>query len=178
MFDIRFNLKDDVTGLSPVIKRISDSITYSLMDAGDLEELNRQFKLNIFYTDRVYVDPHFTREQAAQRYIGWANDLVVGGAKAYKCMLKDKPVGFFISKFDGEENDVVFVGVYSEYAQSGLGLGVIVASLREGKETGAAFSRGSVSSNNMPSMTSHLAIGYRITGAACNYVKHNNGAAE
>jgi hypothetical protein len=171
-FDLLYDLHRIGEGLNPVAKRVVNSVSYAPMDAADFEELNRQLKLNIFHTDRVYVDPDFSREQAAQRYIGWFKDATAADYTAYKCKLKDRNIGFFILR-TGDDSHILVAGMYSDYLNSGLGTGILAAPCRCAAELGAKTARGSVSSNNMPSLKANMAIGAQITGASCAYVKHN-----
>ncbi|MDR0434632.1 MAG: hypothetical protein LBH21_06160 [Gracilibacteraceae bacterium] len=173
MFDARRDLKNLESALPSMAKRIAAGIVCEPMNEADLAELNRQLRLNIFYTDRVYVDPGFTPAQAARRYIGWIEDSLANGYEAFKCVWKGKAAGFFVSRAEKGESHVLFVGVYKEYENAGLGTGVIAASLRQAAAAGAKYARGGVSTNNMPSVNAHLALGYRIMATFYVYVKHS-----
>lgn len=76
---------------------LCDQCTYAPMNDADIEIMLSEIKSGIFKTDRVYLDPYFTHEQAAQRYVNWAKDLIERGATPYKVMYQGENVGFFTS---------------------------------------------------------------------------------
>ncbi|MDR3349541.1 MAG: hypothetical protein LBO03_08085 [Acidaminococcales bacterium] len=172
MFAVRHDLKNIGATLDRITKRFADSISYRRMADADLAELKRQLKLGVFHTDRVYVDPHFTKEQSAQRYMGWIADALENGYEPYKCMFKGKAVGFFVSRLKKDGNHGLFIGVYKEFEAAGFGTSVLAAQLRHAAEAGAKTLCGAVSSNNMSSLRMNLYLGGQITSARYVYVKH------
>lgn len=84
--------------LDEKFKPFCDQCTYAPMNDADIEIMFTEIKKGIFKTDRVYLDPYFTHEQAAQRYVNWAKDLIERGVTPYKVMYQGEPVGFFITK--------------------------------------------------------------------------------
>ena len=66
------NLK---TAEAAAIEKMSPYIVeYSRMDQADMEFMYENIRNGVFKTDRVSLDPHFTPEQAANRYVCWIED--------------------------------------------------------------------------------------------------------
>jgi hypothetical protein len=173
MFDLRHDLRDIGGGLSGVVRRLTDSVRQAEMDSADLAELFRQFHRNIFYTDRIYIDPAFTAEQAARRYTGWINDEMERGAVACKCLFKERTVGFFVMRIDEKKvGHLILAGLYRGYENSGLGLGVGLAEVRAARARGCSYCLGRCSSNNLAAMNMNLGLGFRVVAAKYIYVKH------
>jgi hypothetical protein len=172
MFDITYDLDHLGESLNKVARRIADSLTYEKMDEGDLKILWSKLQDNIFHTDRVYVDPYFTHEQAAANYSGWVRQVLDGGGTAYKCILKEKTVGFYLAEEKNGEFLIVISGLYKEYQNSGLGMGHFLAQFLHARDRGVKFSRGAVSTNNVEAIKANLAIGAQIVSAKAVLVKH------
>ena len=175
MLNIQHGHKDVGSGLDRITKRIAESITYFEMSDNELEELRRQLRGGIFYTDRISLDPEFSAAKAAERYIGWIGDLQSQGGNVFKCVLSGEIFGYFTSKIDGSNvNRVDNVGVYKNYENAGLGVGLVNASIRHACEAGAKMTVSSVSSNNIPALKANLAAGYVITSSQYIYIKHSS----
>jgi GNAT superfamily N-acetyltransferase len=174
MLDVRHDLKNIGTTLDRVSRRIADSVSYAEMNAAEIEELWAQLRLGIFDTDRIYVDPAFTPDKSANRYVGWLGDELGRGGKIFKCVLNEKTAGYFCTRFDDNGvAHIVSVGTYKDFQTAGLGISFVNASLKQAVEAGAKLAHGGVSSNNMPSLKAHLAAGYLITSAQYIYIKHD-----
>jgi GNAT superfamily N-acetyltransferase len=174
MLSIHHDLKNVGANMDRISKRIADSVTYSEMDEEELTELWEQLRLGIFDTDRIYVDPQFTPEQSANRYVGWFGDELNRGGRIFKCVLNGKTFGYFVSKIDSENvNHVINIGTYKEFQKAGLGVALVNATLRQAAEAGARMSVSGISSNNMSSIKANLAAGYSIVSAQYIYIKHN-----
>ena len=89
--------------LNDEFKPFCEQCTYAPMNDDDIAEMFSEIKRGIFKTDRVYLDPYFTHEQAAQRYVNWAQDLIDRGVVPYKVMYMGETVGFFITEYPPPE---------------------------------------------------------------------------
>jgi hypothetical protein len=159
--------------LNSTAKRIADSITYDIMDETELTQLWNQLRMGIFNTDRIYLDPAFTPEQSAIRYINWINDEIARGGNVHKCVLKGNIFGYFVSRINTENVNYVYnIGTYKGYETSGLGVCLVHTSIRQAYEAGAKKTISGLSTNNIPSVTANLAAGYRITTSQYIYIKH------
>jgi len=175
MLDVQHDHKNIDSCLDSISKRIADSITYFEMDATDLDGLWNEISSGIFNTDRVFLDPAFTPDKSATRYIGWIKDELSRGGKIYKCITKGEPFGFFVCRIDDKNvNHVYHIGMFNETKTTGLGVGLVIASIRQALEAGARISISNLSTNNIPAIRANLAAGYRITSARYIYIKHNN----
>jgi len=174
MLDVQHDHKDIGFTLNRVAKRIADSITYYEMNDIDLNELRNQLRLGIFKTDRVSLDPAFSPDKSANRYIGWIGDELTRDGKVYKCIHKDNVFGYFVCRMDGDKVNYVYnIGIYKDQNYAGLGVGLIIASIKQALEAGAKKTISGLSTNNMPAIAANLAAGYRVIGAKYIYVKHN-----
>ncbi len=112
------------------LKKLCEQCSWSIMDESDLEELDQQIDKGIFKTDRVYLDPAFTKEQAAYRYKMWVQDVLAAKKDLFKVVYQGESIGFFCEPL---------AGVYDGYEGLGMGLCVQYAGLQnsvlKGKRT-------------------------------------------
>lgn len=161
----------------PKLKRIAEKGSYAPMLEKDIEELFSQIERGIFNTDRIYLDPYFTHEIAAKRYINWIKDLMQKGFVPQKVLFGGESVGFFICEI--LENNVgrgILGGVYDSYKNLGMGVIMEVQSLLCAQNLAAKKFKTNVSSNNIDVVKIMLDIGYKISEIHSVFVKHSDSA--
>jgi L-amino acid N-acyltransferase YncA len=156
-----------------IMKRINDSITYEEMNAGDVEKLYAEIRKGVFITDRIYLDPAFSSELAAQRYIYWVQDEVERGGQLYKLVYKREAVGFFIFKETTGGGCYPFLsGLYAAAATPGLGNVLLHKIIEEAVRRGLKFISSYISTNNLPVVKVHISEGFTIINIYYVYVRH------
>ncbi len=169
--NLTHDLKD--IKLNPIQQRIMDSLSYSMMEKDDIEELFCEIKKGVFSTDRIYIDPHFTHEQAANRYINWISDELDKGTEAFKITHKDKSVGFFTFKDIGNSTCYPFlVGMYRDFLNSGLGLSTLEKPLKEAIRRNYKKMSTYISLNNVNTLHVHLSLGFNAKDVCHVFIKH------
>ena len=169
--NLTHDLKD--IKLNPIQQRIMDSLSYSRMGKDDIEKLFCEIKKGVFSTDRIYIDPHFTHEQAANRYINWISDELDKSTEAFKITHKDKSVGFFTFKDIGNSTCYPFLaGMYSDYLKSGLGMSTIEKPLKEAVKRKYKQCSTFISSNNVGTLNMHIAYRFKFESIDSVYIKH------
>ncbi len=165
-------LKD--INVSPRFQKIIEKCTWAEMDGSDIEYMEREIAKNVFRTDRIYIDPAFTKEQAAQRYVFWIRDLTAAGHCPFKVMYKGEPVGFFVNK---EIKPGVYEGqlaaIYDGYEGTGMGFCVQYAGIGLALENKATRYTGHISGNNPGVMRILMSLGFGIKDLEYVFVKHN-----
>lgn len=165
--------------LNRIQQRFLTKMEYSEMSEEDRDFLFTEIRGGMFTTDRVYVDPYFTKEQAHERYVGWINDEIKAGAKGYKVCYQGQNIGFFMLR---ELEDKVYypalAGIYQSIPIPGLGFAgdyfmIVEANQQKGKKI-----LGSVSTNNAGSLSLLMQMGYLINRIEAVYVKHCNKEAK
>jgi hypothetical protein len=154
--------------------RFTEEIRYSAMNAQDIEKLYYEINAGMFSTDRIYRDISFKKEQAAGRYINWIKDELKKGNEVQKLEFDGKIFGFFLVK--QEENKTLIAllaGLYSDYKDSLLGINCMYQPLNFARQKEIKVVKTNVSSNNPASLTTHLAVGYKINSTNYVFVKHN-----
>jgi len=143
------------------------------MNEQDIKFLNDELYKGLFNTDRIYLDSHFSKEAAAERYKNWINDECARGANLYKMVYREKEAGFFILKDEGNNVFHPFLlGLYDEFKSKGFGITLIYSILKECMNQGAKQVIGSVSSNNSSMLKVDLMLGYEIKNIDYVFVKH------
>ena len=159
--DLRdWTLKDE-------FKPICEQCTYAPMNDDDIQTMFTEIKRGIFKTDRVYLDPYFTHEQAAQRYVNWAQDMIRRGVIPHKVMYQGETVGFFCGDLSG---------VYSSFENSGFGFLIQCAGIKKASDDGKKFSTAKYSSNNPSVLNVIIALGYRIKTMEYVFIRHNDSS--
>lgn len=172
LFHLTHNLR---LNLSPIQKRISDSITYSLMDESDIAQLNSEINKQMFSTDRIALNPSFGIKTSNIRYMNWISDEIQKGTDIYKMIYKDQSVGFFGYKKVAEDVYFPFLaGMYKDYISSGLGIGIVTKPIEESQRRKAKMNSTYVSSNNSNTLTLHISLGFQIKDVNCVFSKINN----
>ncbi|MEL7657638.1 MAG: hypothetical protein AAGU75_17220, partial [Bacillota bacterium] len=87
VINVVHDLKD--IELSGIYKRINTSISYSEMGQDDCSQLFTEIQKGMFSTDRVSVDPVFSKDIGARRYVNWINDEIKKDTKIYKVYYKN-----------------------------------------------------------------------------------------
>ncbi len=160
--------------LPPRFQSIGQMVSWEKMSDKDLDILYSEIDQNIFKTDRIILDPFFTKKQAADRYKFWTMDLVREGHRPYQVIYNQKVVGFFLNKeiqpgvFDG-----LLAGTYHEYEGSGMGICVQYAGLEMAKQMGGKRYIGHVSGNNPAVLKTLEMIGFHIKLMEYILIKHN-----
>jgi hypothetical protein len=165
--------RGDAFGLNRVQQRIIEQVRYAEMQNIDVNFMFKQISKGLFTTDRVSLDPHFSVEQANQRYIYWLQDELHNGAKAYKLSFKGKDIGFFTLKRKTDIEYTAFLSaVYPDYFMSGLGLCPHYFEVTEGIALGAKHVMTSYSSNNRGATAIHLSMGHVLHRQYHVLIKH------
>lgn len=140
----------------------------------DIEKIYHIIRTGLYSTDRISVDPYFTKEIANRRYVGWLDDELSRGMKLYMFKYQNEDVGFIGIK---EEMDrvhrIVLYGIYPEYQRRGLATQFIYKTVIDLKMNGSARLLIDISSNNLPSLKCCQNVGFKIVDFTYVFVKHN-----
>ncbi|MBD5116127.1 MAG: hypothetical protein HDT48_01260 [Ruminococcaceae bacterium] len=158
--------------LNSVQKRFFDNCDYDIMNNDDLEELHTNLCDTLFETDRIALDPHFTIQQANNRYWNWINDEIERGAEIYKILYKQKSVGFFGLKGPKNKPYEFLAGIYKPF-QNVIGSIMNYMAVEAAKEHGAIELHGVFSTNNRGAFANHMLMGYVLDSVENVFVKHN-----
>jgi hypothetical protein len=159
--------------LSGIQQRMADSTGHVRMEDADREVLWSELRKGIHDTDRISVDPHFTREQAAERYVGWIQDELARGTDVYKLTHKDQAIGYFTMKHLGDGVYYPFLGgMYESHQSSGLGFLVAYKPMCEVAARGGRSISTYISTNNDRAIRIHVSLGFSFGQVTYVYVKH------
>jgi hypothetical protein len=163
--------------LSGVQKKLADSVSYAPMQDGDLPVLWDELRKGMHDTDRIYLDPYFTKEQSANRYIGWIQDETARGAQVYKLIYRDQSIGYFTMKSLGGGVYYPFLaGMYRSHRDSGLGFNISYKPLCEVAARGGSAVSTHISASNANVVRLHAGLGFRFDEFTYVYIRHYDGA--
>lgn len=167
-------LKYQLPQLSKGVQKLCERCTYAPMDNEDLQQMKSEINKNIFHTDRIYIDPYFTFNQAAKRYNLWIDDLMSKGNIPYKYIFDGNSVGFFINqKITPRLYNSILGGVYTDYLGTGMGLPTMYASFMYFINNNIDRAITHVSSNNPEILKLHTTFGAVIKELSYVFIKHN-----
>ncbi len=129
----------------------------------------------IFETDRIAVDPHFSKRIAGERYYNWCKDAMEKGAKMGVAYYRDEPAAFNISILKEGSNgiwDGLIGGLFQEAFHTGLGFLVVYTETELCRLGGGRKCLGRVSSNNVPILRLHVDYGFDIRDVNYVLIKH------
>lgn len=139
----------------------------------DRARIDALIRGGIFKSDRVSIDPAFTRAQAGNRYANWLWQMVGKGAKLFEVLRGETPVGFFvIERVDEVTVDPVLMGLYDEENDRGMG------ALLHKKTLDTCFTMdckkltSTIVSNNAKVLRVYVNAGATITDTQYTFVKH------
>lgn len=144
------------------LKDIFDNVSYAPMNDDDIEFMFNEIRKGIFKTDRIYLDPYFTHEQAATRYVNWMSDSIKKGDITHKVIYQGEQVGFFSKPISG---------VYSKFTGSGVGVIIICACIKNACHIKSKVNA-AVSSNNPAIINTWLSFGFKIKSIKNVFVNH------
>lgn len=159
--------------------RICENCSWQIMNEIELEQLSEEINKNIFKTDRIYIDPQFSKKLAAQRYDFWVKDLIQAGHLPYKVIYQGDIIGFFLNKqIDDRVYDGLLAATYDAYEGTGMGYCIQYAGLMSAVERGAKKYIGHISGNNPAVSRVLLSIGFSIKEIDYIFIKHNKKERE
>jgi hypothetical protein len=157
----------------PFITRLDRNVEVrATTDLADLQRIYGEISAGMFNTDRVAIDPRFSKELAARRYVGWIDSLVKQGTPIHEVLVQGKPVGFFLLKrIDADLAQGILTGLYEQYAPAGYGV-LIMKKLNDAVwDAGYRTYLAQVSSNNGKALRTNLMFGSEIESFTYTYVK-------
>lgn len=142
-------------------------------DPADWQPVFDLIRSGIFRSDRVSIDPAFSREMGGNRYANWLLQMLEKGGFLYEVLKGDKPIGFFvITRKDENTVDPVLMAMYDEQNDRGLG------ALLHKKTLDTCFTHecrrltSTIVSNNAKVLRVYVNAGATITDTLYTYVKH------
>ena len=142
----------------------------------ELESALERMTPNMFSTDRIYLDPHFTRESSCRRYRNWIRtEFEMKTALAVKMIYDGKTVGIGTHRVVDNGTYVGLVGgIYEEYQNNGLGLMTACLNFIAAKKSEIPFRifKTSISSNNLPVLQFYNYLNYKVDSMSYVFVKH------
>jgi hypothetical protein len=135
--------------------------------------LFEKLRETVFHTDRVYLDPHFTSEQAAERYIGWIRDAHNKGMLVYFLTYKGTPVGFSQHgpKEDGHFEGTL-MGSFKNNNCPAAGVLNTYLTIEQAVKSDTKYATAAVSTNNPRAIKVCLMLGYEHVKTEYVFVKH------
>lgn len=167
---LRHDLKSCV--LTPLQKRLAKDVTYVRMDACGLDVMYAQIDQGMFTTDRITLDGQFDGEQARARYKGWIGDELQRKGEAYQFICRDEAIGFCVHRVEEEASYGILGGIYPKYRSAGLGFLSLFLSIQIEQKRRARCLIADVSTNNMASLRSEIAMGFQIIDLKYVFIKH------
>ena len=142
-----------------VQQRMYDSVSYHEMNSKDICELKSEIERGMFSSDRFSIDSRFTKEQCANRYVNWVDDLLINGAKPFVMEYKGEHSGFIILKTEDKKTyQSILGGAYEKFRNSGLG--IVQKEQEIVKKLGGTCVETTVSSNNVGQLKALIHNGY------------------
>lgn len=171
---INFQLNLSQAQLMPLQERLNKVVSYQVMDENDREGLFTEIDNGLFATDRIILDPFFSKEQAFNRYKNWIVDEIERGSEAFKIVYKGDSIGFFTFKNMGRDIFYPFLaGLYKKYETSGLGFTTLRKPIEEALKRDGKMISTYASTNNMPVIRAHSQQGFSINELHNVFIKHN-----
>lgn len=143
----------------------------------ELDDIIERMTPNMFSTDRIYLDSHFSKGQSCIRYQNWIRSEFEQGASVItEIIYEGKNIGFGMERQteDGTKYGLLG-GIYEEYQSEGLGLMTTSIGFINAHKENKPFKvmRTSISSNNVPVLQFYNYLNFKIDSMTYVFVKHN-----
>lgn len=155
-------------------RRFEKDISYHYANDAEMARVIAEIrKGDIFATDRISLDPAFSKALAGRRYALWMQDLLAGGkASMVISCYRNEAIGFSIHHNRGSYYDMVLGGLLPEYLDSGYGFVNSYCGINAVYEEGAKVIRSHVSSNNVTILKLHLMFGMQVKSLSDVFIRH------
>lgn len=169
---IQKKLKD--FSVPEMYQRFVKDVSYSIASDKEIEDiLHRIEKGDMFTTDRIALDPHFSKEIAGRRYVNWTRDLLKSGYILYIKWCKERAFGWNINNSSICKNATgTLGGNFQEKAWAGAGIAGIYLNLKVAQINGAESFESSISTNNVRNIRLHLSYGFTVSEIEYVAVRH------
>jgi hypothetical protein len=160
--------------LPPYYERYRHRFSDHPADAGEAALILDSVEKGMFDTDKFALSPRFSLEKSARRYRLWIEDEILNAkSDAYIVSIGGKSIGFYLLKkeSDGKYNSL-FAGLFDKVNSAGLGFSCLYLPIKKARDAGGTSIETGVSSNNLPSVRTHLSLGYEIAGISYILLRH------
>ncbi len=140
---------------------------------GEMEAVFDRIRDGVFKSDRISMDPYFSKEKTSTRYINWIRQMMKQECMLFEVLHRSEPIGVFIIKrIDAQTVDPVLMGLYNEDKNRGLGTLLHKKTLDTCFEQPCDRITSTFVSNNAKILRVYTNIGAAITDLLYTYVKH------
>ena len=173
LISLNLNVKDAI--LTPLQKRLNNEINYLEIEPSGLDKLYSEIKNGLFSSDRIVLDPKFTLEKSALRYLNWIKDEIKNESKVFNISYKGDEIGFFILKKINENTYYPFLsGLYKNYTNSGLGFAIVRKPIEEIQKKCGKIVYTNISTNNQQALKTAFQQGFNVINVQNIFIKHTN----
>lgn len=159
--------------LPAIYKRFKKDLSYRVATE---EEINNILEIvesgEMFTTDKVALDPHFSAKHSGHRYVVRARDMLKDGAPTVLGLFKGNVVSFTIYEIKDGYCLAYIGGMFKEYRDKGLGFIPLYVTAEHILDNGGKILRTGVSSNNPSILRLQLLFGAKITEMKNVFIKH------
>lgn len=143
----------------------------------DLDEIIGKITPDMFSTDRIYLDSHFSHDSSCNRYANWMKTEFNNESAIIKKIFFDgNEIGFGMTR---EQKGVLYGllgGIYESEQSEGYGLLTACYGFITAKKNNSPFKKvfTAISSNNVPMVQIYNYLNFKIDNMKYVFVKHNS----
>ena len=166
-----FNFDDRLVKL--LYNHVSDCIVTA---EDDLNRILMKMTPDMFSTDRIYLDPHFSHDCSCRRYANWMKSEFRENRAIIKIIMYDGiEIGFGMSRGKGGISYGLLGGIYEGVQAEGYGFLTACAGFITAHKSNNPFIKTytSISSNNLPMLQIYNYLNFKIDSMMYVFVKHN-----
>mgnify|MGYP003308450908 CR=1 FL=1 len=142
----------------------------------ELEAIISRISSDMFSTDRIFLDGHFSKDASSQRYKNWMkSEFFKNSSTIYRMMYDEECVGFGMDRFQNGIYTGLLGGIFKDSQSAGLALCTGGGRFIDCHKRNAPFKKmkTSISSNNMPVVQVYNHMGYKVDNLTYVFIKHN-----
>lgn len=147
-----------------IAKKYIDRITLSYCeDDASVQSTINKITDNLFFTDRIALDPSFNIAIANQRYRNWIkNTIDRNNHHLCKILFGSKEIGFGYFSVDEGFVNYILGGIYPQYQKLGLGISIPLVPIVYMKSENVEKISTHISTNNLNVIRCYIEAGYNV----------------
>lgn len=167
---LEFNFEDRL--IKHLYPHVSDQVVST---KEGLDEIIDKMTPDMFSTDRIYLDSHFSHDSSCKRYANWMKtEFYNKSGIIKKIFIDDKEIGFGMTREKGGVTYGLLGGIYESEQSEGYGLLTACSGFITAKKNNCPFKKvfTAISSNNVPMLQIYNYLNFKIDNMTYVFVKH------
>jgi hypothetical protein len=162
-----------VPKLTPIMNRFLGKLSCQIAKSDEVDLIRHEIDSDLFDTDRVSLDPKFSKQDASNRYLGMISDEIEQNGKIYVIKFNEMVVGFFTLHMSLQNIAYCNLGgIFKNFQNLGFGIFLNYFQICITRDLGGEQTITAYSSNNVGAFAVHQMFDYKVIEQYYVFIKH------